>query len=295
MQRHAQIPGIEEPTRWYADRHRWRLVALEILGTAIVLLIYFFIRGVRPDSVDDSVARSLVIIRFEQQLGIFHEARWQEMFVSSGILMTIANFIYAWLHYIVLLSIALWLVIKDPRRFRFIRNVMMVSAIIGIICYWLLPAAPPRLMEPNGYDLGFIDTVHGATSNVHYFQPGLFVNDYAAVPSFHFGWIALASAAIWVNTDRRWLKVVAVTMSIVMWWAVTVTGNHYFFDMIMGGAVVGFSWLLVATLEQARMRGIAVSVRNWLLPPDPEFLPNREWRDFDSSDEQANGRPNGQV
>ena len=299
MQRQARVPatrqGAQKPAAWYADRSRWRLIALEILGTAAVLVVYFFIRGVRPDSVDNSVARSLVIVRFEQQLGIFHEAQWQEMFVSSKVLMTIANVIYAWLHYVVLLSIALWLVIKDPKRFRFIRNVMMVSAIIGIFCYWVLPAAPPRLMEPNGYDLGFIDTVHGATSNVHYFQPGPFVNDYAAVPSFHFGWMALASTAIWVNTQRRWLKVMAVGLSIVMWWAVTVTGNHYFFDMIMGGAVVGFAWLFVATLEETRVRRLALSVRDWLLPREPDFQPNREWREFDPSDERANGNPTIQI
>jgi hypothetical protein len=35
-------------------------------------------------------------------------------------------------------------------------------------------------------------------------------------------------------------------MSVVMWWAVTVTGNHYFFDMIMGGVVVVLSWMFVA-------------------------------------------------
>ena len=28
----------------------------------------------------------------------------------------------------------------------------------------------------------------------------------------------------------------------------TVTGNHYFFDMIFGGLIVAFSWLIVASL-----------------------------------------------
>jgi hypothetical protein len=259
------------------------------------MALYFLIRGVRPDTVDQAVSRSLVIVKFEQQLGIFHEARWQEAFLSSGSMMAVANFVYAWMHYPVLLAIALWLVIKDPVRFRFVRNVMIVSAVIGIISYWLLPAAPPRLMELNGYDFGFRDTVHGATSNVNYFQPGPFVNDYAAVPSFHFGWIALASAAIWVNTHRRWIRAGAVLMSILMWWAVTVTGNHFFFDMIMGGAVVGFSWVFVAALQQASVGRFFSRMRDKLLPPEPEFYPNREWRNFDPSAERASGAPNIQI
>ncbi|MCK9518927.1 MAG: phosphatase PAP2 family protein [Dehalococcoidia bacterium] len=234
----------------YQER-RWRLVATEILGTSVILAIYFLLRGLRPEDTDSSVARSLHLIRFEKQIGIFEEVRLQELFLQYDWLMTIANFVYAWGHYPVLLAIALWLVVKDPVRFRFVRNVMLVSAVIGIVTYWLWPAAPPRLMELHGYDFGFTDTVHGATSNVNYFQPGPFVNDYAALPSFHFGWIALASAAIWVNTEHRWVRIAAVAMSVVMWWAITVTGNHFFFDMVFGGLVVALSWFFVGALSQA--------------------------------------------
>lgn len=236
------------------EGRRWRLVAGEILGTSIILAVYFLLRGLRPEDIDSSVNRSLQLIRFERRLGIFEEVRLQEIFLQYDWLMTIANLVYAWGHYPVLLAIALWLVVKDPVRFRFVRNVMLVSAAVGVVTYWLWPAAPPRLMEIHGYDFGFIDTVHGETSNVHYFQPGPFVNNYAALPSFHFGWIALASAAIWVNTENRWVRAAAVAMSVVMTWAITVTGNHYFFDMIFGGVVVAASWLFVSAVSQEETR-----------------------------------------
>ena len=42
-------------------------------------------------------------------------------------------------------------------------------------------------------------------------------------------------------------------MSVTMWWAVTVTGNHYFVDMIAGGFVVAISWLVVAWLSSDRV------------------------------------------
>ena len=98
-----------------------------------------------------------------------------------------------------------------------------------------------------------------------------------------------------MNTQRRWLKAGAVTLSIVMWWAVTVTGNHFFFDMVMGGAVVGFAWLFVATLEQARLQRYLIRARNWLLPSEPEIHPNMEWREFDPAAERANGNPDIQL
>jgi hypothetical protein len=174
--------------------------------------------------------------------------RWQATFLNYVWAMDIANWVYAWGHYPVMLAIALWLVIRDPVKFRFVRNVLLVSATIGVISYWLIPAAPPRLMESLWYDFGFIDTVHGAASNVNYFQPGPFVNDYAALPSFHFGWILLSTMAIWANTSNRAVRAGAVALSVIMWWAVTVTGNHYFFDMIFGGVVVVLSWMFVRAM-----------------------------------------------
>jgi hypothetical protein len=255
--------GNQYSPPWYADRRRWRLVTGEILGTSAILVVYFLLRGIRPDATDDSVARSLHLIRLEQRLGVFQEATWQSAFIDHDWLISVANWIYAWGHYPVLLAIALWLVVKDPIRFRFVRNVMFLSAVMGILSYWLLPAAPPRLMAANGYDFGFIDTVHGATSNAHYFQPGPFVNDYAALPSFHFGWILLATLAIWGNTGRTLPRAAAVALSVIMFWAITVTGNHYFFDMVFGAAVVLLSWVIVDALSNSPLPAAA---RARLLP-----------------------------
>lgn len=221
------------------------------MGTATILVVYFLLRGIRPDQSDDSVARSLHLIRFEQRLGVFQEVTWQHAFIGHEWLMNVANWVYAWGHYPVLLAIALWLVVKDPLRFRFVRNVMFLSAFLGVVTYWMLPAAPPRLMAAHGYDFGFIDTVHGAASGVNYFQPGPFVNDYAALPSFHFGWILLATLAIWVNTSRKSVRAAAVGMSVVMFWAITVTGNHYFFDMAFGAAIVLVSWVAVDAISNS--------------------------------------------
>ena len=244
-------PTLGHPAPWYRDLGDSARMAIEVALTALLMLAYFLIRGGRPDNVDESVRRSLHLVRFEQQVGMFQEVRWQETFIQNHLLMSLANQIYAWGHYPVMLALAVWLIFTNPLRFRFARNVVFMSAILGIATYYLLPTAPPRLMAINGYDFGFVDTVHGAASEVSYFQPSAFVNDYAALPSFHFGWIALSSAILWANTRRRSLRVVAVAMSGIMWWAVTVTGNHYFFDMIFGGTVVAVSWIVVGALAQA--------------------------------------------
>ena len=73
------------------DTGRWRLVALEIGGTAAIMAVYFLLRGIRPDSPDTSVSRSLWLINFEQRLGLFQEVRWQAAFLDYGWAITAAN------------------------------------------------------------------------------------------------------------------------------------------------------------------------------------------------------------
>ena len=245
----------KRPLPWYLDVRRLGIATVEMFGTVGALFIYFFVRGGRPDDIESSLSRGLQIIDLEKRLGIFTELEWQAAFLPYDTLMDIANQVYAWGHYPVLAAIGTWLAIKNPSRFRFIRNVMLLSGVIGIAAYWLLPTAPPRLIHLSGIDFGFVDTVHGS-ADVVYLQPAPFVNDFAALPSFHFGWIALASAAIWVNTNNPFLRAFAVALSVVMVWAIVVTGNHFFFDMIAGGVVVAVCWILVAYLDR-----IGVSAR----------------------------------
>ena len=246
---------IKRPLPWYLDVRRLGIASVEMFGTIGALFVYFFVRGGRPDDIEASLSRGLQIIDLEQRMGIFTELHWQEFFLPYELLMDIANQVYAWGHYPVLAAIGTWLAIKNPSRFRFVRNVMLLSGVVGIVAYWLLPTAPPRLIHLSGIDFGFVDTVHGS-ADVVYLQPAPFVNDFAALPSFHFGWIALASAAIWVNTTNPYLRALAVAMSVVMWWAIVVTGNHFFFDMVIGGLVVAVCWIAVAYLDR-----IGVSAR----------------------------------
>lgn len=243
------------PLPWYLDVRRLGIASVEMFGTVGALFIYFFVRGGRPDDIESSLTRGLQIIDLEQRLGIFTELQWQKAFLPYDLLMDIANQVYAWGHYPVLAAIGIWLAIKNPSRFRFVRNVMLLSGVVGIAAYWLLPTAPPRLIHLSGIDFGFVDTVHGS-ADVVYLQPAPFVNDFAALPSFHFGWIALASAAIWVNTTNPFLRAFAVALSVVMWWAIVVTGNHFFIDMVVGGLVVAVCWVAVAYLDR-----IGVSAR----------------------------------
>lgn len=208
----------------------------------LVVLGYFLLRGAAPERQAFAVSVSESIVAFERWLGIFWEPRIQDISIRSHAVQEVANFTYAYLHFPVLAAVAVWLWWKDRDAYRFARNVMFVSMTIGLVWYYLVPVAPPRLLEVHGIDLGFTDTVFGGNTAVVYVQPSYILNEYAAIPSFHFGWIALAAAIVWTNTASRLARGAAIFLVVLMTWAIVATANHFFVDMVLGGGVIAVSW-----------------------------------------------------
>jgi len=219
-------------------------VVLSVFG------VYFLLRGAAPDRLDFSVQVTRVLVASERGLGVFWEPAIQEWSIRSHAVKEFANFVYAYLHFPVLAVVGGWLWKRDRQAFRFMRNVMFISMLFGLVFYWAVPAAPPRLLAANGYDLGFVDTVFGGDTSVSYAQPSLILNEYAAIPSFHFGWIAMASAAIWANTRNLTLRTLALGLTVVMTWAIVASANHLFIDMALGGLVILVSWQLARKIER---------------------------------------------
>lgn len=238
--------------RGMPDVARWPVFARDMAIVVGVIGLYFLVRGLAPDRVAQSVELTTWLIRIEQALHVYVEPQVQAISIRSHAIQEIANFIYAYLHFPVLAVVGIWLWWKGRERFVFMRNVMFISMVIGVVFYYVLPAAPPRLMALHGYNLGFVDTIFGGNTAVSYAQPSLIRNDYAAIPSFHFGWIALASAAIWINTESRFLRAVAVVLTVAMSWAIVASANHLFIDMALGGLVVAISWYIAAKLDALR-------------------------------------------
>jgi hypothetical protein len=226
------------------------------------ILVYFLLRARAPVDVDEAVRVTAQLIRFEKGVHVFYELDLQKLILRARWLETATNATYSYLHFPALFAMGALLWFRDRSRFRLVRNTMYVSMVIGLVFYYTIPAAPPRLMDLHGYHYGFVDTVFGTTSNgsVPYPQPGFYVNDYAAIPSFHFGWIALAAWGLWISGPSWIVRTIAVLMTAVMTFASAATANHLFVDMAIGGAVV----LISAAVAAYAPRGIATARTIWL-------------------------------
>lgn len=238
--------NVRRSLAWAPAFGRDAAIVLAVIG------VYFLLRGLAPTRMDSSVALTNDLVAFEKATYTFWEPTIQEWSMKSHWVTELANFTYAYLHFPVLAAVGAWLWFRDRSRFTFLRNVMFISMVFGLFFYYAFPAAPPRLMELHGYDMGFTDTVFGGDTSVSYAQPSLIVNEYAAIPSFHFGWIALASAAIWTTTRNPFARTTAVGLTLLMTWAIVASANHLFIDMALGGLVIAASWWLAPRITKVR-------------------------------------------
>jgi hypothetical protein len=158
------------------------------------------------------------------------------------------NQIYFWGHMPLVLVIAVWLWVRHRHNYILARNAFLASGAIGIVIYWAVPVAPPRLMP----ELGIVDTM-AVYDRLGYNaqQTKAFVNPYAALPSLHFGWsLLLAAVAGWVG-GTRWHWAFGGVWAVAMFVAVVLTGNHFILDAV-AGAAVSFLGLLIALLLDRR-------------------------------------------
>lgn len=220
----------------------------------VVILVYFLLRAQVPVDVPEAVHTTVRLIDFEKATGLFREQALQELTLRWDWVKEVANFTYAYLHFPALAAVGVTLWLRNRRAFRVVRDTMFVSMVIGLIFYYLVPAAPPRLMAAHGHDYGFVDTVFGGGTAVRYPQPAFYVNNYAAIPSYHFGWMALVSAALWGAWRHPAVRAFAVALTAVMTWASAATANHLFVDMIVGGLAVAASWQLALQIDRWRQR-----------------------------------------
>jgi hypothetical protein len=227
------------PWWWLPERGLARSI-LEILVIVPAYAFYQLVRGTVHDRVPEAVDRATKLVAIEQTLGIFREAEFQSRIMTQEIAVRIVNTVYVWGHLPLIILIGIWLLTFHHQRYALFRNAFLISGAIALVLFWLIPTAPPHYLQY----WGFVDTAVSSGS-YYIFQPPAFVNQYAAMPSLHFGWSLLASVAIFSTVQSR-LRYLALLMPVVTLGGIVLTGNHFFLDAAAGGAVAMLGlWIAV--------------------------------------------------
>lgn len=212
-------------------------------------VVYFLVRGLTQGDRSEAVANARKLVELESNIGILWEPSMQAAILGESTLVTIFNWIYVWGHWPVIGGVAIFLFIYRPSTYRLLRNAFFISGGIGLIIFMTFPVAPPRLVSAN-----FVDTVHLYSAAYRVFQPTSLVNQYAAVPSFHFGWNLLIGIALFRQFRSPLVRLIAISMPCLMFLSIVLTANHYILDAVFGGAVALLGLGLAFTLHRGYHR-----------------------------------------
>ncbi len=221
------------------------MVGREALIALGAVVVYFGVRGFTEGQEGLARANAGRVIDLESWLGIFREAQLQDLFLVNHAVVTLCNWVYIWGHWPAIGATAIWLVLTQPNHYRLFRNAFLVSGAIGLVVFATFPVAPPRLL-----DIGIADTVTQHSDSYRVLQPPTFVNQYAAMPSLHFGWNLLIGIALFTYGRSLLVKGLGILSPLGMGTAVVLTGNHFILDAAAGGVLA-----LVGLFIACRMLG----------------------------------------
>ncbi|KAL5337834.1 hypothetical protein BJX70DRAFT_224652 [Aspergillus crustosus] len=266
-------------------------------------------------TVDIARRHALELIRIEQALGLFWEVPIQQFFLRHPLLMRWTNWVYSFIHIPGTIAFLVWLYFYTITRNRFYesqpgkprgvmsgspagpllyqarRRTLAVCNLLAFVVFTLWPCMPPRLLSDKNVEgpvgklarsYGFVDTVHGAEGAGSVWTENRFCNQYAAMPSLHFGYSLMIGLTIMtiplpahhrVSTRLRighfgvrvpsWRRLACLSLGIaypaIILAAIIATANHFILDAVAGAVVCTLGW---------RFNGVLLN----LLPLEDYFL-----------------------
>ncbi|WSX95277.1 phosphatase PAP2 family protein [Streptomyces sp. NBC_00890] len=233
---------------------------LELLLIRVVYSAYAHVRLAATAGRATAERHGRQIHSAEQWLHIDVEHRINHAVAGVGRLRDFFDYYYSTFHFVVPLAILAVLYVRRPADYRWARSTLGFATLLALVGFWLYPLAPPRLMP----GLGFIDTVHGVQdfTKPDYGALTAVTNQYAAMPSLHFGWSLWCGVIIVLLAPKAWMKALGVLHPLLTVSAIVATANHWVLDAVGGAAVVALGFLVAYALGGPR--------RLWVPPEAPE-------------------------
>ncbi|OJD24375.1 hypothetical protein ACJ73_04261 [Blastomyces percursus] len=258
-------------------------------------------------TVDIARKHALRLIKLEESLHIFWEPYIQHYFLHHPMLLTWTNWLYSFIHIPGTIAFLVWLyyynitrnrpedhsvkklggykssVLAGSEFYQARRRTLAFCNLLAFVVFTLWPCMPPRLLSDISVtglvgelsrSYGFVDTVHGVGGASSVWTQNKFCNQYAAMPSLHFGYSLMIGATIttiplpskhhpsralpphFINLShpgltskiRRpsWKRIAAIIFGITYPFTVLVaivaTANHFILDALAGAIICGLGW-----------------------------------------------------
>ncbi|MET7688426.1 phosphatase PAP2 family protein [Streptomyces sp. NPDC005483] len=224
----ADRPGLLRRLRTPSRPRLW----FEILLIAVSYWTYSQIRNAVPEQKTEALRNADWIWRMEHHLGIAVEESVNHAVNSVTWLVVGMNYYYATLHFVVTLSVLVWLYRSHPGRYAATRLVLFATTGVALVGYYLYPLAPPRLMTRGD----FVDTVmvHQTWGSMASGDLKHMSNQYAAMPSMHIGWSLWCGLTIFALASVPWVRVLGLVYPAATLVVIVATANHFWLDAVGG-------------------------------------------------------------
>ena len=225
---------------------------IELVIAASVFAVYRAGRLVTNDSVTSAAANAERVLDAQRWLIGTMELNVQQWILDVPGAIGVLNHFYVFVHFPATTVFMVWAFARHRDRYPAIRNWFVGVTLAAMVIHVAFPLAPPRMLD------GYVDTLREYGPNIYPEDPNRsLANQFAAMPSLHFGWaLMVAIGIIMVTTSPRrwwWLAHPAVTLL-----AIVATGNHYLLD----AAVAAVLALIVGLIVLRRHDGLPERVES---------------------------------
>ncbi|MFG2885198.1 phosphatase PAP2 family protein [Streptomyces sp. NPDC048297] len=220
----------------------------EFLLVAGLFLVYKLGRQLADGHTAQAFRNGHHVWNLERAVRLPSESDVQSVLLHGDTLVHLANTYYATVHFPATLAFLVWMYLRRPAHYVWARRVLAAVTGAALVLPFTFPLAPPRMLTGTG----LIDTarvygpsVYGPPSSDH------LSNQFAAMPSLHFGWALMVAIGLIAATRspwrRLWLLHPLITLLVIVG-----TANHYWIDAIVATAMLGVALALIHPPHRTR-------------------------------------------
>ncbi|MFJ1968295.1 phosphatase PAP2 family protein [Streptomyces sp. NPDC087903] len=213
----------------------------ELLLVAGLFLVYKFGRQLAAGHTAEAFHNAHRVWDLERTVHLPGEGSVQSLLLHGDTLAHLANTYYATVHFPATVAFLVWLYLRRPAHYVWARRVLAALTSAALLTHLLFPLAPPRMLAATG----LVDTartygpsVYGPPRTDH------LSNQFAAMPSLHFGWALMVAIGLIVATRSRWRRLWLLHPLLTLL-VIVGTANHYWLDALAATALLGLALAVI--------------------------------------------------
>ncbi|MET9391269.1 phosphatase PAP2 family protein [Streptomyces sp. NPDC006624] len=213
----------------------------ELLLVAGFFLAYKAGRRLATGHTGDAFRHAHRVWDLERAVGLPGEGAVQSLLLHGDGPVHLANTYYAAVHFPATAAFLIWLYLRRPAHYVWARRVLAAVTAAALVLHLLFPLAPPRMLAATG----LVDTarVHGPSV---YGSPATdsLSNQFAAMPSLHFGWALMVAIGLIAATRSRW-RPLWLAHPLLTLLVIVGTANHLWLDAIVAAALLAVALAVI--------------------------------------------------